>query len=58
MAIVVRLLLQVPPAVASLNVEVRPTHADFVPVIEDGNAMMVTLIAALALSQPAIVCET
>jgi hypothetical protein len=57
-ATVVVPLLHLPPKVVSLNVVVNPTQTCDVPVMGPGPAKIVTLIAALGLSQPPIVCET
>ena len=40
-AIVVLLLVHVPPPVASLNVVVKPTHTDVIPVIVAGRGFTV-----------------
>ena len=39
-------LVQVPPADASLNVVVKPTHTFVTPVIADGNGLTVTGVVA------------
>ena len=41
------LLLQVPPAVASLSEVVKPTHTLAVPLIEPGSAFTVTTVVVL-----------
>jgi len=46
-AIVVLLLLQVPPTVASASVVVKPGHTVVVPVIAAGNAFTVNVVVAL-----------
>jgi hypothetical protein len=49
-AIVVVLLLHVPPAVASLSVVVEATHALKVPAMFTGSGLTVTEAVAIALS--------
>jgi hypothetical protein len=42
-AMVVLLLLHVPPGVPSVNVAVEPTHILYDPMINDGSGLMVTI---------------
>ena len=42
LAVAVALLLQLPPAVASVNVVLRPEHTSRVPMIAAGNGFTVT----------------
>ena len=46
-AIVVALLVQVPPVTASLSVAVDPMHIIAVPVIADGTGFTVTVFVAI-----------
>jgi hypothetical protein len=46
-AIVVLLLLQVPPAVTSVNVIVRPTQTLPAPFIDDGKVLTVTVASVI-----------
>ena len=46
-ALLVLLLLQVPPVVASVNAVVKPAHTLVVPVIEAGNGFTVTVIVGV-----------
>ena len=46
---VVALLVQVPPLVASLKVVVKPAQTVAVPVMADGNGFTVTTIVAIQL---------
>ena len=50
-AMPVALLLHVPPAVASLNVVVRPEHMLRIPRIPVGNGLTVTILYAIAVPQ-------
>ena len=43
-AAVMLLLLQIPPGVASVNVVVNPTHVVGVPVMLDGEGLIVAIV--------------
>ena len=52
----VLLLLQVPPAVASLRLVIKPAHTAAVPVMADGTGLMVTVALPAIPHAPAEDC--